>query len=74
MNLFSLVQVFVEALNSHGIGDPSPRIVFRTAMPQKHESKFTGYDQDFCCKSIGVRDECEWFFSLYLYLKGCEAI
>ena len=31
-------------------------------MPQKQESKFTGYDQNFCCKSIGVRDECKFFF------------
>lgn len=58
--------MFIEAVNSHGVGDPSTRIVFRTAMPTKQMTKFTGYDINYCCKTVGVKDECKPRFCVNL--------
>ena len=53
-------EVFVEAVNKHGVGEASSRIVFRTAsrdvddlLEQKHP-----YNQTTCCSRANIRKEC----------------
>lgn len=56
----STYEVFVEARNYHGLGEPSTRIVFRTASQTIEElldSKHP-YNQTQCCQKAGMRKEC----------------
>jgi hypothetical protein len=55
----SSYEVFVQARNFYGVGNPSTRIVFRTAKsifvkPMDDKT----YDQMGCCSRSGVKDEC----------------
>ena len=58
----SSYEVYVQAKNFYGFGDPSTRIVFRTAKSRIQE-KITiqnenTYNQQNCCERAGVTAEC----------------
>merc|ERR1719167_612457 len=56
----STYEVFVEPVNDVGIGEPSTRIVFRTAS-RKLEDLFDSqhpYNQSSCCLNSGIKSEC----------------
>ena len=51
----------MEARNDLGVGEPSPRIVFRTAnTPQSdRELPKDSYNVTSCCVNAGVMEDCE---------------
>ncbi len=58
------IQVYVEAENVHGVGDPTNRIVFRTAKEQRapaEESDLAAVAAEHtqCCFSAEVKPECK---------------
>ena len=58
----SSYEVYIQAKNFYGYGDPSTRIVFRTAKNKiqsvlKDATDFD-YDQQGCCARAGVKTEC----------------
>jgi hypothetical protein len=59
----------VEAVNTHGAGESSSRIVFRTAS-RKVEDLITQehpYNQTECCLKSGLKPECKQKISVYFY-------
>jgi hypothetical protein len=70
----------VEAVNAHGAGESSSRIVFRTAS-RKVEDLITQehpYNQTECCLKSGLKPECKqeisvfFIFIFYFILIGCQ--
>ena len=57
----STYEVFVEPVNNVGIGDPSTRIVFRTASRKLEDllDNQTPYNQTSCCLKSGMKPECK---------------
>ncbi|XP_026478463.1 Ig-like and fibronectin type-III domain-containing protein 2 [Ctenocephalides felis] len=51
-------EVFISAINSHGVGSPSPRLVFRTDSLIAEDSKEIGYNITACCVGHGVSQQC----------------
>ncbi len=56
----SSYEVFIEARNFYGLGQPTTRIVFRTAKSNFVKDNGSGlpYDQANCCSRAGVKPEC----------------
>ena len=58
----SSYEVYVQARNFYGFGDPTTRIVFRTAMNKINslvkEATDFDYDQQSCCAQAGVQNDC----------------
>lgn len=56
----STYEVFVEAVNEYGIGEPSSRIVFRTASRKISDllEEAHPYNQTACCLRSGIKPEC----------------
>ena len=57
----SSYEVFVQAQNFYGVGNPTTRIVFRTArstVQDLSKSSEEIYDQAQCCSSAGVKKDC----------------
>eukprot|EP00090_Calanus_glacialis_P031499 TRINITY_DN5209_c0_g1_i1.p1 TRINITY_DN5209_c0_g1~~TRINITY_DN5209_c0_g1_i1.p1 ORF type:complete len:1460 (-),score=250.05 TRINITY_DN5209_c0_g1_i1:454-4833(-) len=56
----STYEVFVEPVNNIGIGDPSTRIVFRSASRKLEDllDNQTPYNQTACCLKSGMKPEC----------------
>ena len=57
----STYECFVEARNDLGVGEPSPRIVFRTANRPKADEDLPkdSYNATSCCVNAGVMEDCE---------------
>lgn len=52
-------EVYVTALNEHGIGEPSTRILFRTAVGlMEATSSEAAYNVTACCSMVGVSGKC----------------
>lgn len=52
-------EVYVSAVNEHGVGEPSTRVIFRTAVPQMEESVYdTAYNVTACCHTVGIGSSC----------------
>lgn len=52
-------EVYVSAVNEHGVGEPSSRIVFKTRRETLEESSSSSaYNVTGCCRSVAVSDEC----------------
>ncbi|XP_069682867.1 Ig-like and fibronectin type-III domain-containing protein 1 isoform X2 [Periplaneta americana] len=53
-------EVFVEAVNSHGVGEPSARVVFRTESKLVEEKieEATFYNVTACCVEADLSDVC----------------
>ncbi|KAJ9596370.1 hypothetical protein L9F63_012605, partial [Diploptera punctata] len=49
-------EVFVEAVNSHGVGQPSARVIFRTESKKIEEASF--YNVTACCIETDLIDVC----------------
>lgn len=59
----STYESYVEAVNQYGVGEPSPRIVFRTKREPNdaHERAADIYSaHSQCCIASGVREECKF--------------
>ena len=55
-------EVYVSGVNSAGVGEPSTRIVFRTASKQIEdliEESEHPYNQTQCCLNSGIREDCK---------------
>jgi hypothetical protein len=60
----------VEAVNAHGAGESSSRIVFRTAS-RKVEDLITQehpYNQTECCLKSGLKPECKQKICVFLII------
>ena len=64
----STYEVFVEPVNNIGIGDPSTRIVFRSASRKLEDllDNQTPYNQTACCLKSGMKPECKLISVSYL--------
>merc|ERR1712106_365468 len=52
-------EVYVQAVNKHGSGDPSPRVLFRTPSVQKEQKlQKHSYNVTECCRSINISPGC----------------
>lgn len=52
-------EVYVNAINEHGIGEPSTRILFRTAVGQMEAaSSEMAYNVSACCSTVGISSKC----------------
>lgn len=53
-------EIYVDAVNVHGIGDPSSRILFRTESKKVEQQleDASSYNVTACCEGIGVDDLC----------------
>jgi hypothetical protein len=52
-------EVYVNAINEHGIGEPSTRILFRTAVGQMEAaSSEMAYNVSACCNTVGISSKC----------------
>ena len=53
-------EVYVEATNQHGTGQPSSRLVMRTVSVRQEEEEILGdsYSPGECCQSAGVSPDC----------------
>ena len=51
----------MEARNDLGVGEPSPRIVFRTANSPRPDREIPkdSYNVTSCCVNAGVMEDCE---------------
>ena len=54
----STYQVYIEAKNSYGKGEPSSTISFRTKPEQQADLATIKYDHKECCESAKMRPEC----------------
>ena len=54
-------EVFVEAVNEHGVGEESSKVVFRTATvsPDRLLEDQHPYNQSDCCIRAGVKPQCK---------------
>ena len=55
-------EVYVSGVNSAGVGEPSTRIVFRTASKQIEDLIETSqhpYNQTECCLNSGISEDCK---------------
>ena len=55
-------EVYVSGVNSAGVGEPSTRIVFRTASKDREDliqSSEHPYNQTQCCINSGISPDCE---------------
>jgi len=61
LNSSTTYEVYIEAVNEHGVGEESSRIVFRTASRTISDLKddAVSYNQTECCLNSGVRSECQ---------------
>lgn len=52
-------EVYVAAVNDHGIGEPSIRIIFSTTSDKIEESTSSGaYNVTACCNTVGISSQC----------------
>ena len=53
-------EVYVSAVNDHGVGEPSTRLIFRTAADSAEEetSSNTSYNVTSCCHAVHVSSHC----------------
>lgn len=52
-------EVYVAAVNDHGVGEPSTRVIFSTPSEKVEESSSSGgYNVTACCNTVGIRSEC----------------
>ncbi len=59
----STYECYVEARNTHGVGDATPRIVFRTAKkPAMDVPETDSHNVTSCCINADVTPECKRYF------------
>ncbi|XP_055384146.1 Ig-like and fibronectin type-III domain-containing protein 1 isoform X3 [Condylostylus longicornis] len=51
-------EIFVVAINAHGKGGPSPRLVFRTKFQENIEVQTPSYNMTQCCFASGLLPQC----------------
>lgn len=52
-------EVYVAAVNEHGVGEPSTRIIFQTQSNQMEESSSeNAYNVTACCSTVGISSKC----------------
>ena len=52
-------EVYVAAVNDHGVGEPSTRVIFSTISDKIEEYTSSGaYNVTACCNAVGIRSEC----------------
>ncbi len=53
-------EVYVSAVNEHGVGEPSPRIIFRTTVefPEEMSYEDSIYNVTACCAAVDVSNSC----------------
>lgn len=53
-------EVYVAAVNAHGVGEPSIRILFHTSVELTEETSYEDnvYNVSSCCTTVGVSDAC----------------
>ncbi|KOB66078.1 Ig-like and fibronectin type-III domain-containing protein C25G4.10, partial [Operophtera brumata] len=53
-------EIFVEAVNEHGVGDPSPRLIFRTQSQviEEEEETANNYNVTACCERVQLAGVC----------------
>ncbi|XP_063625703.1 Ig-like and fibronectin type-III domain-containing protein 1 isoform X1 [Cydia splendana] len=53
-------EIYVEAVNEHGVGDASPRLIFRTQSQalEQEEEQATYYNVTACCERVAVAGVC----------------
>lgn len=51
-------EAFIVALNIHGKGGPSPRLVFKTKLEENVETPVQSYNISSCCQSYGLLPQC----------------
>ncbi|XP_050727678.1 Ig-like and fibronectin type-III domain-containing protein 1 isoform X2 [Eriocheir sinensis] len=53
-------EVYVQAVNKHGTGDPSPRVLFRTppVVPETKIEDDSAYNVTQCCASVQISPGC----------------
>ena len=56
----STYEVYVQATNEHGVGQPSSRLVLRTTSVRQEEEEILGerYSPSECCEAAGVSPTC----------------
>ncbi|KAG6463259.1 hypothetical protein O3G_MSEX013776 [Manduca sexta] len=53
-------EIYVEAVNEHGVGDPSPRLIFRTQSQviEEEEEISNAYNVTACCERVQLAGVC----------------
>ncbi|XP_061379093.1 Ig-like and fibronectin type-III domain-containing protein 2 isoform X2 [Danaus plexippus] len=53
-------EIYVEAVNEHGVGESSPRLIFRTQSQviEEEEENALAYNVTACCSNVGVSSVC----------------
>ena len=61
----------MEARNDLGVGEPSPRIVFRTANSPRLDREIPkdSYNVTSCCVNAGVMEDCEQAYHQFIMFK-----
>lgn len=67
-------ECYVTALNAHGRGLPSSRLVFRTKFTENIEQTNTSYNMSKCCESSQILPQCLPFCSYNMKLSDMQTI
>ncbi|CAB3252923.1 unnamed protein product [Arctia plantaginis] len=53
-------EIYVEAVNEHGVGDPSPRLIFKTQSQviEEEEEAANSYNVTACCERVQLAGVC----------------
>ncbi|XP_037904934.1 Ig-like and fibronectin type-III domain-containing protein 1 isoform X1 [Hermetia illucens] len=67
-------EAYVVALNAHGRGAPSPRLVFRTKFQENTEQMEPTYNLTQCCYASGLLPQCMALCSYDLKMSDMQAL
>uniref|UniRef100_A0A6B2EFR4 Putative receptor mediating netrin-dependent axon guidance n=1 Tax=Phlebotomus kandelakii TaxID=1109342 RepID=A0A6B2EFR4_9DIPT len=67
-------EAFIVAVNAHGKGGPSPRLVFQTKHAMEEDSPVVGYNLTACCSISGLLPQCMPLCSYDLRMSDLQAL
>ncbi|GAB0093957.1 Fibronectin type-III domain-containing protein [Sergentomyia squamirostris] len=67
-------EAFIVAVNAHGKGGPSPRLVFQTKHAMDEENTSPGYNLTSCCSVSGLLPQCMPLCSYDLKMSDLQAL
>lgn len=74
LEAFTYYEAFLVALNAHGKGGPSPRLVFQTPNEIEKDQNTISYNLTSCCSSYGLLPQCQALCTYDIKMSDLKAL